>query len=139
MVEKFALHRPDHALLGCDRGINEHAPLRRRSAPLAATSSPCTSAGNRTVNRHAEGKSTTPGDSYITQSQVFIHELTHAWQIARFDFTPGLVCRVVTGGSSYTPGPSDGDWSGDFGLERQAAVVDRWFGRMHSAGPARRI
>ncbi len=77
---------------------------------------------------HAEGASTTAGDSYITQGQVLIHELTHAWQIARFDFTPGLVCRVVTGGSSYTPGPSDGDWSGDFGLEQQAAVVDRWFG-----------
>lgn len=78
---------------------------------------------------HAEGNSTTPGDSYITQGQVFIHELTHAWQIARFNFIPGLVCRAVTGGSSYTRGPADADWHSDFGLEQQAAVVDHWFGQ----------
>jgi hypothetical protein len=78
---------------------------------------------------HAEGSSTTPGDSYITQGQVLIHELTHAWQIARFNFVPGLVCRMVTGGSSYTPGPATGDWHNDFGLEQQAAVVDHWFGK----------
>lgn len=65
---------------------------------------------------------------YPTQGQVFIHELTHAWQIARFNFVPGLVCRRLTGGASYTPGPADGDWHSDFGLEQQAAVVDRWFG-----------
>jgi hypothetical protein len=34
----------------------------------------------------------------------------------------------LTGGASYTPGPADGDWHSDFGLEQQAAVVDRWFG-----------
>jgi hypothetical protein len=65
---------------------------------------------------------------YPAQGQVLIHELTHAWQIARFNFVPGLVCRRVTGGASYTPGPSDGDWHSDFGLEQQATVVDRWFG-----------
>ena len=77
---------------------------------------------------HAEGGSTTPGDRYVTRGQVFIHELTHAWQIARLNFVPGLVCRMVTGGSSYDPGPPDSNWHSDFGLEQQAAVVDRWFG-----------
>jgi hypothetical protein len=76
---------------------------------------------------HAEGNGK-KGDAYVTQGQVFIHELTHAWQIARLNFAPGLICRSVTGGSSYTPGPPDGNWHSDFGLEQQAAVVDRWFG-----------
>ena len=35
---------------------------------------------------------------------------------------------MVTSGSSYDPSPSDSDWHNDFGLEQQAAVVDRWFG-----------
>jgi hypothetical protein len=77
---------------------------------------------------HVEGTDMTPGAAYTTQGQVLIHELTHAWQIARFNFVPGLVCRRVTGGATYTPGPADGDWSSDFGSEQQAAVVDRWFG-----------
>jgi hypothetical protein len=77
---------------------------------------------------HAEGSSPNPGDRYVTRGQVLIHELTHAWQIARFNFVPGLVCKEVTGGASYVPGPSDGKWPDDFGLEQQAAVVDRWFG-----------
>jgi len=77
---------------------------------------------------HVEGTGN-PGDSYITQGQVLIHELTHAWQIARFNFVPGLVCRAVTGGNSYMRGPPDGDWHNDFGLEQQAAVVDHWFGQ----------
>jgi hypothetical protein len=78
---------------------------------------------------HVEGKNMTPGEAYTTQGQVLIHELTHAWQIARFNFVPGLVCRRVSGGANYTPGPSDGDWSSDFGSEQQAAVVDHWFGK----------
>ena len=77
---------------------------------------------------HTEGTSMTPGAAYTTRGQVLIHELTHAWQIARFDFVPGLLCRRVSGGASYTPGPPDGNWGSDFGLEQQAAVVDRWFG-----------
>ena len=80
---------------------------------------------------HTEGdvKPENAGQAYVTQGQVLIHEMTHAWQIARFNFVPGLVCRVVTGGSSYFYGPPDGDWSSDFGLEQQAAAVDHWFGK----------
>ncbi len=82
---------------------------------------------------HTEGQGTTPGDEYITPGQVLIHELTHAWQIARFNFVPGLACRRVSGGASYDPGSPDGDWGSDFGLEQQARVVDRWFGK-HAFG-----
>jgi hypothetical protein len=77
---------------------------------------------------HTEGQSTDAGAEYTTRGQVLIHELTHAWQIARFNFVPGLLCRVVSGGSSYVPGPPNSDWRNDFGLEQQARVVDRWFG-----------
>lgn len=82
---------------------------------------------------HVEGNSTEAGAAYTTRGQVLIHELTHAWQIARFNFVPGLACRRVTGGASYSPGPADGDWGSDFGLEQQARVVDRWFG-IHGKG-----
>ena len=77
---------------------------------------------------HVEGTDMTLGAAYTTRGQVLIHELTHAWQIDRFNFVPGVVCRRISGGTSYTPGPSDGDWSSDFGSEQQAAVVDHWFG-----------
>src|SRR5207253_11493937 len=30
---------------------------------------------------------------YPAKGQVFIHELTHAWQIAHTFFTPGLACE----------------------------------------------
>jgi hypothetical protein len=82
---------------------------------------------------HTEGTGTVAGDEYITPGQVLIHELTHAWQIARFNFVPGLACRRVSGGSSYDPGSADGDWGSDFGLEQQARVVDCWFGK-HAFG-----
>jgi hypothetical protein len=78
---------------------------------------------------HVEGGDMTPGAAYTTRGQGLIHELTHAWQIARFNFVPGLLCRRVSGGASYTPGPADGNWGSDFGLEQQAAVVDKWFGQ----------
>lgn len=65
---------------------------------------------------------------YATQGQVFIHELTHAWQIHTESFIPGILCRKVTQTSSYHYGPPGTAWS-DFGLEQQGAIVDQWFGR----------
>lgn len=69
---------------------------------------------------------------YPTQGQVFIHELTHAWQIHTKSFIPGLLCKAVFETSSYDPGPSDQPWH-EKGLEQQAHVVDKWFGD-HAAG-----
>ena len=64
-----------------------------------------------------------------------IHELTHAWQIAHAAFLPGLVCEGIVnqanntvGQSVYVYRPAGPDWSSDFNLEQQAAIVDQWFG-----------
>jgi hypothetical protein len=65
---------------------------------------------------------------YATQGQVFIHEMTHAWQIYTASFIPGILCRKVTQTNSYDYGIAEGSWS-NFGLEQQGAIVDQWFGR----------
>lgn len=64
---------------------------------------------------------------YSTHGQVFIHEMTHAWQIHTKSFIPGILCKAVFETSSYSFGPAGQAW-GDFGLEQQAAIVDTWFG-----------
>jgi hypothetical protein len=63
---------------------------------------------------------------YPTQGQVFIHEMTHAWQIQTKSFIPGVLCKAAFETSSYVPGPPGQPWS-DFGLEQQGAIVDTWF------------
>lgn len=73
-------------------------------------------------------------DNYRTPGQVFIHELTHAWQIAHASFLPGLICEGIVNQANNTvgqsvyqygsPGPA---WS-TFNLEQQGAIVDQWFG-----------
>jgi hypothetical protein len=65
---------------------------------------------------------------YPTKGQVLIHELVHAWQIRTKSFIPGLLCKAVLETGSYVPGPAGQPWS-DFGLEQQAAIVDKWFGK----------
>jgi hypothetical protein len=72
--------------------------------------------------------------AYTTQGQVFIHELTHAWQIRTESFIPGILCKSEFKTAAYNYGSVIGkDWSSDFGLEQQAAIVDNWFGA-HAAG-----
>ena len=70
------------------------------------------------------------GQKYPTRGQVFIHELTHAWQIKVKSFIPGLRCKSVFQTGSYTYGLSGQAWR-DFGLEQQAAIVDQRF-RAHA-------
>jgi hypothetical protein len=70
--------------------------------------------------------------AYPTRGQVFIHELTHAWQIRTKSFIPGLLCKSVFETHSYAFSSVGKPWS-DFGLEQQAAIVDNWF-RDHAAG-----
>lgn len=64
---------------------------------------------------------------YKTKGQVFIHELVHAWQIRAKSFIPGLLCKSVLATGAYDYGRASQPWS-DFGLEQQAAIVDKWFG-----------
>lgn len=90
--------------------------------------------GEILVNLGDEAYSHQPGgpmrytsDHYPAPGQLLIHELTHAWQLARNGSVPGYVCRGAQK-SDYTPLPPGSPW-GDFDLEEQAATVDQWFGR----------
>ncbi|HUF38986.1 MAG TPA: hypothetical protein VMN57_10715 [Anaerolineales bacterium] len=69
--------------------------------------------------------------------QMFIHELTHAWQIANGSLE-GFICDAAIGSrlgeltagkrAVYTYGSADGDWSSYFNMEQQASLVEEWFG-----------
>jgi hypothetical protein len=68
-------------------------------------------------------------DKYPTPGKVFIHELTHVWQIHHAAFVPGLVCEGIgnqLSGVSYEPGFGGEPWGG-YNLEQQATIVDEWF------------
>jgi hypothetical protein len=76
------------------------------------------------------------GKAYATQGQLFIHELTHAWQVAHGSFVAGWICsaldaQVIQGQSAYNVGSAGPPYS-DFGIEAQAVIVDRWFGQYAS-------
>ena len=66
-------------------------------------------------------------DAYPTRGQVFIHEMTHAWQIRAKSFIPGLVCDRLTKTSAYSLALGE-DWA-NMGMEQQAYLVDNWFRR----------
>jgi hypothetical protein len=73
--------------------------------------------------------------------QLLIHELTHAWQIEHRTFLPGVVCEgmvnqadYIVGDDVYAYGPAGPAWR-EFGLERQASIVDNWFARGPGANP----
>ncbi|HEV2088331.1 MAG TPA: hypothetical protein VGR21_08475 [Cryptosporangiaceae bacterium] len=67
--------------------------------------------------------------NYPARGQLFIHELTHVWQLQHptleDGFVPGWICNGAVK-SSYTPGPPGPPWS-SFNIEAQASIVDRWF------------
>jgi hypothetical protein len=67
-------------------------------------------------------------DAYPTRGQVFIHEMTHAWQIRAKSFVPGLICDRLFKSNAYTLEVGS-DWAG-MGLEQQAKIVDDWFKRL---------
>jgi hypothetical protein len=89
---------------------------------------------------------TSTGD-YEQPGSVFIHELTHAWQITNKSFV-GLL-EGIASDYNYHEGPKDTDrttkselWSnrpwGEFNNEQQAHIVDDWYGANQSDlnGPA---
>jgi hypothetical protein len=71
---------------------------------------------------------------YPRPGQIWIHELTHVWQIRHRTFSIGWVCDgAVTqlgnslGGDAYgVPRSPDKPWS-RYGIEQQAAIVDLWY------------
>jgi hypothetical protein len=71
------------------------------------------------------------GTRYTTPGQLFIHELTHAWQIAHSSLVPGLACKRILN-SDYDYGGPDVPF-GCYGVEQQAQIVDDWFGGTRSS------
>lgn len=71
-----------------------------------------------------------PANGYTVGGQVFIHELTHAWQIAHWPLTIGYFWEAaldhmdLPNAARY--GPAGPPWS-SFGEEEQAKIVDHWF------------
>jgi hypothetical protein len=71
--------------------------------------------------------------AYPGEGQLFIHEMTHTWQIQQSTFLAGQICsgiviqaEYLVGESVYTYPPPGQPWH-DFGVEQQAAIVDQWF------------
>jgi hypothetical protein len=62
--------------------------------------------------------------------QMFIHELTHAWQIAYWPVTIGyfweFVMDIMNRSEAVRYGPAGPSWS-SFRMEQQALIVDHWF------------
>ena len=77
------------------------------------------------VGYHIGTRAKKDPDPYAVPGSLFVHEMTHAWQIRAGDFVPGLVCDRVTRTGTYDPDVTKA-WS-DLGLEQQAASVDHWF------------
>ena len=75
------------------------------------------------------------GSSYPAPGQIFIHELTHAWQIEHSTvengYVPGYLCRGLSaqseGHAAYHYGDGNVAWT-SLGVEAQASIVDQWFG-----------
>ena len=71
-----------------------------------------------------------PSRGYPNNGQLFIHELTHVWQVAHTDVIAEFFWRAALdklgGSASYTYGPPGPPFS-SFGLEAQASLVEEWF------------
>ncbi len=77
-----------------------------------------------------------------TPGQLFIHELTHAWQIEHGTFLPSTVCKGIleqtnyeVGEDVYAYGPAGPSWGDAFGNEAQASIVEHWFAKGPGANP----
>jgi hypothetical protein len=83
------------------------------------------------------------GSDYAQPGSVFIHELTHAWQITNNSFL-GVLCGMDSNydyhvGSTEAERLSDLSWSGrawnSFNNEQQAHIVEDWYGAHVAKAP----
>jgi len=60
--------------------------------------------------------------------EVFIHELTHPWQVTHSPFAHDFFwdAAKLAGQAAYNYGPPGTDWS-DLRLEAQASIVNEWY------------
>ena len=68
--------------------------------------------------------------TYAKPGAVFIHELTHAWQIHFSSFVPGMLCKALFNTNyNYDKDKvnAHAPWS-KFYLEEQASIVNEWYG-----------
>ncbi len=97
----------------------------------------------KTFKRRVSEKQARKGEQ-DEPGQLFIHELTHTWQIMHRAFdaeflwrgTINKLFRKLTGKPTYDYGPPDIPFA-DFGLEGQASVVEEWFGGKRAHAPER--
>ena len=74
---------------------------------------------------------------YNSPGQLFIHEMTHAWQIFHKTFVAGWVCSGLLiqarnfVDNVYTVGAYDGRPWTKYNLEQQGTVVDQWYARQN--------
>jgi hypothetical protein len=115
------LYNPDHK-----DGTNE--PLAREFCYPSIDGSIQVNMGknfDNTLGPDVNGRSV-----YSAPGSVFIHELTHAWQIQHTKFLPGLLCDALTN-RDYIQDVKNSDnsasWSGSFSLEQQGSIVDSWY------------
>jgi hypothetical protein len=79
-----------------------------------------------------------PEENFTEPGQLFIHELTHAWQIAHQSssfggwITYGALTQVF--GTKNEPPHTDA-WD-SFNIEQQAIIVDHWYTRHYQHGLA---
>ena len=74
-------------------------------------------------------------DHYHRKGELFIHEMTHVWQIHHDPSLPAFFCDAVVAQTQYTLagidvydyGPPTTSW-GDYDPEAQGAIVNEWFG-----------
>lgn len=77
-------------------------------------------------------------DRYRQPGQLFIHELTHAWQVEHDPFLPQFLCRGVFNDKVYDP-PAEqvrvgAAWFPTFNVEQQATIIDSWYGAYVDSG-----
>ncbi|HKE97698.1 MAG TPA: hypothetical protein VKG45_02030 [Actinomycetes bacterium] len=101
---------------------------------------------------HEDPVNSTHGDRYPVKGQLFVHELTHAWQVEHWPAEPywagaGLVEHIRyqapwlfwINGIPVEPGddpyevpetPEERRWRG-WGIEQQATLIDNWYELFH--------
>jgi hypothetical protein len=80
------------------------------------------------------GLGDTENPNQQSAGQLFIHELTHAWQIEHRSFLPGLMCEAISSQSTtlggnmsvYKYGNAGPNFS-EFNPEQQGSIIDDWF------------
>jgi hypothetical protein len=67
--------------------------------------------------------------AYPVPGQVFIHELSHAWQIGKYGFAGMLQKYISSGGlnQNYNQGCGINNINSHFNIEQEATLVDRTF------------